>query len=80
MEGKGDGLFGGIIHSDKYRVIQEIEIMQQEWNTEGGRINESEKKDFLEQVSEMAECLDVNLAVEHLLPCIEIILVDEAGD
>jgi hypothetical protein len=21
MEGKGDGLFGGIIHSDKYRVI-----------------------------------------------------------
>jgi hypothetical protein len=28
----------------------------------------------------MAECLEVNLTVEHLLPCLEIILVDEAGD
>jgi hypothetical protein len=28
----------------------------------------------------MAECLEVNLAVEHLLPCLESIMVDEAGD
>jgi hypothetical protein len=73
------GRYGNIIDNDKFKLLEEIELMNENWTSQGGKLTEIERKNFLEGLSAAAETLETDLTVEHLLPTLVSIIEQTAA-